>query len=204
MILVILLTLPPLTWLLAYITARWGHLFFPVSLLGLLASWGCGMAFVIHWNGDGRGRGVRWMVRFLILAFALVAPFFGVGFADDLGLRHHIESVCSAETIEKLRHLAFENSKYPNDGRYIIDLERNELPIELGGSPWGLPGHAQIRLGGPADNHYHYVVLSWGGALIGHHELVVFKQPTSEIRPAIELGRQFAWLPGTYVILCDD
>lgn len=202
----LLLALPPLTWLLAYITARGGYLFLPVPvpLVGVLASWGCGIAFVLHWKGGGLGRGVRWMFRLLMLAFTLITPISFLGFANDWGLRHHIQSVSSAETIQKLRHLAFENSKYPNDGRYIIDLERNELPARLGDSPWGLPGHAQIRLGGPADQHYYYVLLSWGGALVGHHELVVFKQPVSEIRPDMELGRQFVWLPGTYVILCDD
>ncbi len=169
----ILAGLTLLTAFTAYASGRWGFFFivppeFIPAFLTLLAAVGmllpCRSA-VPFWK--------RWMIRIAALAacwfFLRLPSYWGDGYFE-MGRRDHIRSLFTPELIAELRGTASKLSAR-KDEFGSVDLSDADLPAAVGGTFWGMPGHASC--GFNKEGKLSSVHLTWGAALIAHHGLVI-------------------------------
>ncbi|MGV3659184.1 MAG: hypothetical protein ACO1TE_03345 [Prosthecobacter sp.] len=117
----------------------------------------------------------RWMIRVAALAgclFFLGLPAYvepGIGYFE-MGRRDHIRSLFTPELIAELRASVSKLSAR-RDKQGSVDLSAADLPPAVARTPWGAPGHAYCSF--DEQDRLASVVLTWGGALIAHHGLVI-------------------------------
>lgn len=169
----ILAGLTLLTAFTSYATGRWGY-FLPLppvlipAFLSLLAA-----LWVLLPCRDGGSFWKRWLIRLAALAgcwlFLRLPSYMDDGYLE-MGSRAHIRSLFTPELIAELRGSVSKLSARKNEFG-SVDLSDADLPAAVGGTPWGMPGHASC--GFNKEGKLASVHLTWGSALISHHGLVI-------------------------------
>jgi|GEM_PF-6692765 len=169
----ILAGLTLLTAFTAYATGRWGIIFlipleFIPAFLTLLAA-----VWVLLPCRTPASLWQRWLIRIAALAacwyFLRLPSYWDTGYFE-LGRQAHIRSTFTPAVIAELRasaaKLAARQGKIGG-----VELSEADLPPAVGGTLWGMPGHAACHF--DKQGRLSSVRLVWGSALIAHHGLVI-------------------------------
>jgi len=157
----------------AYSSGRWAFfLIVPPVIIPAFLSLVASLLLLVPRTGDSSFWN-RWHTRFSALGLCwlfLMAPFLaGDGFFE-IGRRAHIRSLFSPELIAELRasasKLSARKSQFGD-----VSLSPADLPLAVGSTAWRFPGHASCAF--DDAGRLTSVYLTWGGALIAHHGLVI-------------------------------
>lgn len=158
----------------SYASGRWAFfpLMLPPVLLPVFLSLIATLFVLVPRKGDASIWN-RWFVRLAVVVLCWAFLCWPLSLGDgyfEMGRRAHIRSLFTPELIAELRGAAAKLSarKAEIGG---VKLSDADLPAAVGGTGWGMPGHASC--GFNKEGRLSSVHLTWGGALISHHGLVI-------------------------------
>ncbi len=158
----------------SYAGGRWAFfpLMLPPVLLPVFLSLIATLFVLVPRRGDASIWN-RWFVRLPVVvlcwSFLCLPSYLDDGYFE-MGRRAHIRSLFTPELIAELRGTVSKMSA--RKGEFgSVDLSDADLPAEVGGTFWGMPGHASCRFN--KEGKLSSVNLTWGSALVAHHGLVI-------------------------------
>ena len=113
--------------------------------------------------------------RISVVSLCFGIGFLPVAFGDSyfvIGRRHHIANLFTQELIDEIRQTLPKKIPEGNDG-FFFKLTAEDLPAAVGKTGWGFPGHIRCTI--DPKTREPAITLTWGGALIAHHGIVITK-----------------------------
>lgn len=199
----------------AYSSGRWAFfLIVPPVLIPAFLSLIASVLLLVPRTGDSSFWN-HWHTRFGALGLCwlfLMAPSLASDGFFEMGRRAHIRSLFSPELISEVRTAASKLSARKSQSGYVR-LSPADLPAAVGSTAWRFPGHASCAFDGAG--RLTSVDLTWGGALISHHGLVIsdedipfhgegYHSTDDQGRDTVEYPRRYYPLyPGSYILIDD-